>query len=56
MKSAVNALDRQNRGVTFLQPKFPRISFESFKADIYDGPQTWELMKNSMFDDTFKCT
>ena len=52
MNNAVNALDRQDRGLTFLQPKLPRISFESFRAEIYDGPQQWELRKNPVFDDS----
>ena len=53
VKNAVNALDRQDKESIFLQRKLPQISVEkSFKADIYDGPQIWELMKGSMFDDT----
>ena len=27
------------------------MSLESFKVDIYDGPQISEIMKNTMFDD-----
>ena len=51
MKNFVKAMCREGRGFAFLQQKFPRISFEKFKAGIFDGPQIRELMKDSMFDD-----
>ena len=51
MKNFVKAMDREGRGFTFLQLKFPRIRLEKLKAGIFHGPQIPELMKDSMFDD-----
>ena len=51
MKNFVKAMDREGRGFTFLQQKFPRISLENLKAGIFDGPQIRKLMKDLMFDD-----
>ena len=51
MKNFVKATDREGRGFTFLQQKFPWISLEKLKAGIFYGPQIQELMKDSMFND-----
>ena len=51
MKNFVKAMDREGRGFTFLQHKFPRISLGKLKAGIFGGPQIRELMKDSIFDD-----
>ena len=48
MKKSMN---RENSGFCFLQEKFPWISMEKLKADIFDGPQIRELMKDQMFDE-----
>ena len=56
MKNFVKAMDRKGRGFTFLQQKFPRVSFEKLKAGIFDGPQIRELMKDSTFDDALSAT
>ena len=50
MKNFVKAMDKKGSGFTFFQEKFPRISTRKFKADIFDCPQTRELMKDPMFD------
>ena len=49
-------MDRKGKGFTFLQQKFPRVSFEKLKAGIFDGPQIRELMKDSSFDDALSAT
>ena len=51
MKNFVKAMDREGRGFTFLQQKFPRITLGKLKSGIFGGPQIRELMKGSMFDD-----
>ena len=51
MKNFVKATDREGRGFTFLQQKFPWISLEKLKASIFGRPQIRELMKDSMFND-----
>ena len=51
MKNFVKEMDRDGRGFTFLQQKFPQISLEKLKAGIFDWPQTRELLKDSMFND-----
>ena len=56
MKNIVKAMDRKGKGFTFLQQKFPRVSFEKLKAGIFDGPQIRELMKDSTFDDALSAS
>ena len=51
MKNFVKEMDRDGRGFTFLQQKFPQISLEKLKAGIFDWPQIRELLKDSMFND-----
>ena len=51
MKNFVKAMDREGRGFTFLQQKFPRITLGKLKSGIFGGPHIRELMKGSMFDD-----
>ena len=48
MKNFVEAMERKGRGFTFLQQKFPRVSFEKLKAGIFDGPQIQKLMKEGL--------
>ena len=56
MKNFVKAMDREGKGFTFPQQKFPRVSLEKLKAGIFDGPQIRELMKDSTFDDALSAT
>ena len=51
MKYFVKAMERKSRGYTFRRQKFPQVSVEKLKAGIFDGPQLWELMKDSTFED-----
>jgi len=39
MKNVVNAIDREGREYTFLQQRFPGISFDKFKASMCDRRQ-----------------
>ena len=56
MKNFVKAMDREGRSFTFLEQKFPRVSFEKLKAGNFDGLQIRELMKDSTFDDAMSAT
>ena len=56
MKNFVKAMDRKGKGFTFLQQKFSGVSLEKLMAGIFDGPQIWELMKDSTFDDALSAT
>ena len=49
MKNFVKAMDREGSRFVFVQEKFPQISMEKLKADIFDGPQIREFMKDPMF-------
>ena len=51
MKNFVKAMDRECSGFAFIQ-KFPRISMEKFKTDIFDSSHIREPMKDPMFDET----
>ena len=46
MKNLVKSMDREDRGFTFLQQQFPRISLEKLKAGIFDGPEIRGLIKD----------
>ena len=54
MKNFVKVMDREGSGFAFLQEKFPKISIEKFKADIFDGPQIRKLTKDPIFDEVRK--
>ena len=42
---------QRRQQLCFFQEKFLYINMEKLKAGIFDGPQTRELMKDSMFDE-----
>ena len=44
-------MDKESSRFVFLQEKLPEISIEKLKADIFDGPQIRELIKDPMFDE-----
>ncbi|GFU96801.1 uncharacterized protein TNCV_4626181 [Trichonephila clavipes] len=49
MKQFLKALDKSDECFNFLSHKFPALSIEKLKAGILDGPQIWQLVKDSNF-------
>ena len=49
MKQFVKALDRDGTCFRYLYSAFPGMSMEKIKAEIFNGPQIRQLMKDSHF-------
>ena len=51
MKNFVKALDKDGQSFRFLHTKFPYVSDAKFRAGVFDGRQTPDLIKDSSFDE-----
>jgi hypothetical protein len=50
MKNFVKVPSRNGDAFSFLCEKFPRLSTETIKADVFIGPQIRQLFRNLQFD------
>jgi len=50
MKNFVKALDVKSPAFTYLCGKFPRLTYEKLKADVFIGPQIRQLFKDQQFE------
>ena len=51
MNNFEKVIDTERDEFVFPQENSPWISMEKLKADIFDGPQVRELIKDPMFDE-----
>ena len=49
MKQFVKALDKEGKCFQYICTVFPRLSSDKSKADIFDGPQIRQLIKDQNF-------
>ena len=50
MKNFIKTLDKKCPAFTYLCGKFPRLTFEKVKADVFVGPQIKQLFKDQQFE------
>ena len=50
IKIFVKALDVKGPAFTYLCGKFPRLTYEKLKADVFIGPHIRQLFKNQQFE------
>ena len=51
MKNFVKVMDKSGRGFQYVRNKFPNVTDEKIKEDIFIGPQIRELMQGKQFDE-----
>lgn len=52
MKQFTRALDKDGRCFNYLWRAFPGVTIEKLKAGIFDGPQIWQLIKDTEFENS----